>query len=423
MKRLRINWLFVLVWVHALSYGQPVSLGLECHTEIPAYGYHINYYPRLKMPGNTLYVPTKDGIYMKDLKRDSQWTRCGFEGMVVQDFVWNRKMEYLAALYDRDGRDSLLVLDPVGLGGVENLTPQLSGGINQICRLVQNPLKKESLLCLGYDGIYRSYNFGKTWESINPIDPLDASAFLAYHPLDTSLIFVGGRTPYSEGVILKSPDGGKTWDEYKTPAKYDRILDVSFHWAHPSAMFYGGTGCIGRSMDRGEKWEIVLADAPMAFSKVVPHPRYSNIIYATGRHESNDSIYIYRSLDMGEQWHVAARYHVDGAVCAFDMCIHENDLILYCSNGIYKVSMQDIPSQVGSLDISTPAFRLEQGVLYSNAGQKMKSIEVFTVSGELIFCHEGVSSSISLSSLGKGIYILQVVMEDGTVCKQKINVK
>ena len=96
-----------------------------------------------------------------------------------------------------------------------------------------------------FDLVLRSADQGDTWEVVNKGD----TSLFALHFRDATTGFAVGQ----DGKIVKSLDGGLTWNILSTPTK-ENLLDV---WSSGSQVVVTGIRTLLRSRDDGLTWESV----------------------------------------------------------------------------------------------------------------------------------------------------------------------
>lgn len=107
---------------------------------------------------------------------------------------------------------------------------------------------------------------------------------------------------------------------------------------------FGGEGKIGKSEDKGKTWEIKdLYDTGMYFYKVLFDEDNPHILYASGPYSDrkNEVIYVYRSTDMGDSWHLAYRESL-GSNCGemIDMVKCRNKFVFYTRDcGLFELDL------------------------------------------------------------------------------------
>ncbi len=95
-------------------------------------------------------------------------------------------------------------------------------------------------------GLYKSTDYGQTWQKILPDDYLRK---VAVHPLRSDILYAtsssafqaGGFDPYSSGIWF-SPDGGQTWMQQNQGMAYPFALAVEVSASHQATVFVGSPG-------------------------------------------------------------------------------------------------------------------------------------------------------------------------------------
>jgi photosystem II stability/assembly factor-like uncharacterized protein len=149
-----------------------------------------------------------------------------------------------------------------------------------------------------YGQIYRSEDFGSSWEAGYSNICLGFSITKAFITGDSTIlanIYTGGGVPY--GIAMKSIDRGVTWSG--SPEYPNGISSISF--VNDSIVFYvDGTEGIYKSTDNGNSW--------IFFDLEVPEFQVLSIDFAdnqTGFAAGSGEGYgftMYRTQDQGENW-------------------------------------------------------------------------------------------------------------------------
>lgn len=144
--------------------------------------------------------------------------------------------------------------------------------------------------------LYYSDDGGKNWRSIGPKDITIRT--VEQSPVDPDLWMAGTM---DEG-ILRSGDGGRTWNRLSGTIRDETIYAIAFHPGDPSRIAAGGfdTGVL-ISGDGGKTWEKTEDDLPVSdIHSLAFDPDQSGRIWAgtVGRG-------VYYSDDNGASWHYA----------------------------------------------------------------------------------------------------------------------
>jgi photosystem II stability/assembly factor-like uncharacterized protein len=182
----------------------------------------------------------------------------------------------------------------------------------------------------GNGGVWKSDDYGRTWNPIFDDEPTQSIGAIAVAPSDHNIIYVASgegleRPDLSIGDgIYKSTDAGKTWTHlHGTLDNAQQIPDLAVDPHDPNRLFAAVLGHpygpnpergIFRSTDGGKNWDRVLyKDENTGSSDVEIDPSAPNIVYATlwqarqGPWEDGNSYGapvggIFKSTDGGTTW-------------------------------------------------------------------------------------------------------------------------
>jgi len=182
---------------------------------------------------------------------------------------------------------------------------------------VKSVIARQGVILAGTrDGVHRSDDLGKSWESANEGLSVRHVRWLAYHP-DISDFELAGTEP---AAIFVSRDGARTWRECPEVAQ----LREKHGWYLPYSPEAGCVrgfaingwrayaavedGCVLVSDDSGESWR--LAEGSRGDPNHTPQPGYVHSdVHSIAVHPSSpDLVYaptgggFYRSLDGGKTW-------------------------------------------------------------------------------------------------------------------------
>lgn len=136
------------------------------------------------------------------------------------------------------------------------------------------------------DGVYKSYNAGKTWKKIG-LDKTQQISRILIHPKNPDIVYVAAQGaingPTQDRGIYKSTDGGNTWKKVLFVNDLTGCSDLSMDmhnpqviyaamWHHqrlPWKVISGGPGSgYYKSSDGGETWEKINAGLPKELGKL-----------------------------------------------------------------------------------------------------------------------------------------------------------
>ncbi|HKW77265.1 MAG TPA: hypothetical protein VJN64_17160 [Terriglobales bacterium] len=214
--------------------------------------------------------------------------------------------------------------------------------------------------------LYLSTNGGATWSRSAHLG--SGSELVLDHvlidPVDSRNIYVAGwnaQSPYSDGDLFRSNDGGKTWD--LLPGMHGKsIRALALAPSDHKLLVAGALDGIFRSRDGGDTWERI-SPAHHAeirqIESVAIDPADSNIIYAGTWHLP------WKTNDGGKTWHNIKKGVIDDSdvfSIVIDQKTPANIYISACS-GIYKS------------ESSGELFRKIQGIPYSARRTRMLKVD------------------------------------------------
>ncbi|MCX6797420.1 MAG: hypothetical protein NTX98_03010, partial [Candidatus Doudnabacteria bacterium] len=128
-------------------------------------------------------------------------------------------------------------------------------GAISISKLAFSPKNREIVFAGSYTaGLFKSEDSGGSWSKI-------LSKILVYdfvlHPQDEKIIYVSGFYG-GFGKILRTADGGKTWEEiYNEQGEENPVRVVAINYQNPAQMLAGtNSGNLIKSSDGGLSWKL-----------------------------------------------------------------------------------------------------------------------------------------------------------------------
>jgi photosystem II stability/assembly factor-like uncharacterized protein len=153
----------------------------------------------------------------------------------------------------------------------------------------------------GDGGIYKSIDSGFKWYRINTGVPSGLSInSIVIDPKTSTTLYAGGNfyTHVSQGVILKSTDGGENWKVIKSILWDDEFVSMAIDKDNPMIVYAGVWGGVLKSYNGGETWSLMKAG--LTNTKVmdlVIDPSNPSILYAGTQGDG-----VYKTLDGGKEW-------------------------------------------------------------------------------------------------------------------------
>ncbi|HEU4989829.1 MAG TPA: hypothetical protein VFT41_08610, partial [Gemmatimonadaceae bacterium] len=196
-------------------------------------------------------------------------------------------------------------------------------------RALDGVANEPNVFYIGFDngGVWRSTDYGSTWQPIFDEEPTGSIGAIAVAPSDPNVIYVGSgagiiRPDLSTGDgMYKSTDGGRTWTHLGL-RNSQMIAQIAVDPANPNRLFVAALGHpygpneergIFRSTDGGQTFQKVLyKDAYTSGNDVRIDPKHPNVVYATlwqqqqGFNENGAfggaGNGVYKSTDGGDTW-------------------------------------------------------------------------------------------------------------------------
>jgi len=163
-----------------------------------------------------------------------------------------------------------------------------------------SPLHPDTVYTMGLDTLYRSVDFGSTWDTVATGRGFNAWCDAAIRPDSAAVMYIGDNL----SGIWKTDDHGDSWRKvYSTIGEIPSIAIDPFDPRVGYAGKFGGGGGLVKSTDWGETWHTLLVpsgnrDAWWVVCSPV-HPGY--LYYGTYTGDSS-KLGIYMSRDSGANW-------------------------------------------------------------------------------------------------------------------------
>jgi photosystem II stability/assembly factor-like uncharacterized protein len=156
------------------------------------------------------------------------------------------------------------------------------------------------------DGTYKSPDGGRTWHQFKTgIQKGTISAIvneIVFNPMGTEMVYAGTTVG-----VFRSLDGGRTWDErMQGMSEVNFVVTLAIDPQSPNVLYAGTTGGVYRTNNSGERWEkkfsgMIADDAKMAsmamgINALAIDPTNGAVVYAGTTNG------LYKSTDQAEHW-------------------------------------------------------------------------------------------------------------------------
>ena len=173
------------------------------------------------------------------------------------------------------------------------------------------------------DGVYKSYDGGKTWDHIG-LAATEQISRIVIHPANPDIVYVAAQgkypSPTTERGVYKSTDGGTTWKKTLYFNSYAGASELSIDFNNPNVLYAalwhhqrtpwkiisGGEGSgLYKSTDAGETWKRLENGLPKEMGKMAISVCRSNSdkVYALIESDTEtDQSGLYVSHNAGKSW-------------------------------------------------------------------------------------------------------------------------
>lgn len=229
--------------------------------------------------------------------------------------------------------------------------------------------------------------------------------------------------------IFKSSDQGLTWSVLPTLFVQ---LDNLMTWSNSNkgivveqtiSTATTGSMVFRRTNDGGQSWSIFsFTGLPLPWINDIDYVPGTDILLATGQYNLGTNVNqgSWISMDDGVTW------------TAIDPGIRHNQIQCYASGVCYSVGYDPATSTstvkrlkfagLNTEELHTPILEIypnpTSDILTISTSDKISKTILFDLSGKIVM--KGNSDRLNLSSLPNGVYMLNIIFEDGTSVTEKI---
>lgn len=388
----------------------------------------FTYWNKTKIIDDYLYVPTRKGIYRKNLKttlNDTLWQQYALPNVPVRDFVKNGNN--VLAITHTEGTGNLIVKSTNNGQTFTDATSSFffnNTSVNGILQIAQNPKDANTVAVLhrGY-GIAQSADFGSSWKNLYPFLGGYQDWFVGFNPNDSGNIMYTGEELFFRSYVQATYDGGTTWqrvDSLQTHCTHG----ITFHPTDKNVMLSYGEGRIGRSTDQGRTWTD-FNFFPIYVFKVVYDPANPDTVYASGDFPgTSDDILIYKSVDGGKTWYLSYQQVIKDSDGVLDLQLYKDRLIVYTLvNGVYFIDTALLDVKDPQVAAKTTVYpNPATDVLYIESPYTLNRVSVYDHTGKRVLQQplNSKKAAVSLEQLAAGIYHVVLDTEKGSASKKII---
>lgn len=260
---------------------------------------------------DVLYAATEDGLYGRPAAEEGTWERLGFEGRAVNDILPLDSELLIAVEISGEEADTVSLHRSTDEGESWEASQEgfgMGGASNEVLALEHVP-GTSTLFASGQNIVVaRSEDNGYTWEAVwGEWDHIGLGTHaLAVHPEEHDIVWAGGEQAAFVPFLTHSEDGGETWNEQHPDLGGDNATNaIALDPNDPEFILAGMEGTLLRSNDGGESWESVLEPEGypyfygLAFSEVEPGRAYAA---GAENHANPQPLVLYVSDDHGATW-------------------------------------------------------------------------------------------------------------------------
>lgn len=213
-----------------------------------------------------LFAGTRPAGLYRSIDGGSEWEKLAAPGIAQFSEVNMGPTRVTQLLFDPFEEDTLWAT--IEIGGIYRSNDRgntwklfteglVSGDVHGIA-VTKTPDGKSRVLASTNKGLHISEDQGETWR-MTPLDsPWQYTRCIVVRPDDPSTVFLanGNGPPGNDGRLLRSEDGGDTWERLALPGELNStVWCIALHASDPSLMFVcTNLGQVFRSTDGGDSW-------------------------------------------------------------------------------------------------------------------------------------------------------------------------
>ena len=306
----------------------------------------------IKIAGSTLYVATTAGLYkIEGVWTENDFESVGFENKNVEAIEISGDGTIIASLFDKTGAEPPGLFKTNDDGATWTQINSDFGGeyAEPIFDLEYHPHNQNVLYAAGFSVVASSADGGSHWEpkfgdwggfatglSVVEINPLD------------NRIWAGGQGAIENGTLISSVDGIE-WQSWNDLVENPTVVkEITFSDLDERQIFTGWEGALLKTDDGGSTWQTLIdSEETRFFFGIALRPADPQKVYAAGwlKTPNPQPLLILSSNDGGDSWK-ETRYPDEQYGGVLDMQLKRDNgqdvLILGLDKGgVYQVTIND----------------------------------------------------------------------------------
>ncbi len=391
--------------------------------------YTGNFRPQIKIIDSKIYITLKNGLYSKNLiditDKRKLW-ETNFKGIALNDFCINEQDIIATAdqfylnknliIYSEDLGKSINISTPKDIYpsiDVEGIKYEQNIGV-----LSQNSLNKNEIFANGWYSLYKSVDFGKSWEQI--LDWYDIKS-IAHSPLQNGTIIIGHNLFTdcdNNSSYMISFDSGNSWKN--TQSIFLSATGIAFHPSDPNIIVLAG-GNVVKSSDGGHSWDEMINDIHSydqgGIDDITFDLREGNRLFGTS--QGKGMMY---SDDFGKTWNEYYPIPTENSKIADFEQYGSKLYILMADYTLYELDLELIDSAVEEVAEDSLSLTISADTLQFSSASEIEQVEIYSADGMLLHSAESNANdgNIDISALSAGVHIAVFTTSDGQTISKKI---
>jgi photosystem II stability/assembly factor-like uncharacterized protein len=245
--------------------------------------------------------------------------------------------------------------------------------------------KGDTVICADEHGIYRSYDEGTNWITINNGLQLENIKALAF--MGDSLLAVSSP---NDNIYI-SGDYGKTWTLLNSLQNLNQSLSIWSLASKDSNIYVGTSRGLFISTDKGISWG--QSDSTISNTLVLAIFFYKNSIFI-----GTQGYGIFQSTDNGFSWHEANNGLNSGNINVYSFCAIDTNIFAGTPGGVYKTTDEGTNWNRINTD-SSYNYPYSSREYIAAKGQELFAASIYSLHGVLVSSDNGKNWKLADSNM------------------------